>query len=656
MGTKVESVICPVCQTTTSLASSQGLPRHCPHCLTAWTQPKPVGPAHTSMGNLLLAVAGLAALLSLLLLVTVFWRNAGSRSDGESGSSLTPELLGQLEDRDRLAAAEKKRQEALREALQVANAVGPDNPQAALEAYKSVALAAELPAEALEKLVALARVAGEKSALDGHVKRQEKQREGEAAKRERSLVEALAEGKAALDKGDATQARLALERAQSIAPDAPGLKTEMEQLIKLEDRQREQTDSRIRLRIGQAHLKVERWAEALREFQAVVVVFPDNAEALAGRTAAEAGLKTVEKEQDKRLQYMIQIDDGRKALRERRFDDAGAAFTRASRVLPDEKEPGRLQDQVRQVRNEVERAAGQAVQAARILMGQGKPQEAYFALVDADGLTPGDRSIRRMMTEAQQASSAMQGLNNPLSSDPKYLGYMAQGRAAMQVGNPIQAVESFENAMRQSKNTDTYALRALIDAKSAKDRLGQRAKDYEKAFRTGKELVDRRDYAGAIPMLEGAIRLFPEQRAGDLLDEARFMDMVTRARAALEKDPDNAEKLAGQALRMRPSDAAANNLLKQARARALARPAPRAEVDPFETAMDSGREAMREKRWGDAVAAFGRALRATPGDPIAMELEKQAKIRLVGVPDPAVEAPDGVRKPGEKQPESRPPG
>jgi tetratricopeptide (TPR) repeat protein len=308
-----------------------------------------------------------------------------------------------------------------------------------------------------------------------------------------------------------------------------------------------------------------------------------------------------------------------------------------------------MQDAVRQTKNEVERTSQALVVAAKNLLSKGNPQEGFFLLVDADNLTPNDRTIRKLMSDAQQLVNRMQGIANPLSNDPKYLGYMAQGRAAMAANNPIAAVECFENALRQTNSRDSFALRALMDARSAKDRLGQRATDYEKALKQGIAMMNRKEYGPAAFMLEGAVRLFPEQKTADLLEEAKFQDLVARSKNLLERDPDGAEKLADQALRMRPADIGANNLIKQAKARAIALANPKANpVDPYESAMAVGRAAMREKKYGEAVQAFKLALDNKPSDPIAMELEKQARANLVGIDPnedkagpPKTEAPMG---------------
>ena len=630
-------IVCTGCRMLIPLPAGRATPRHCPHCLAELPVPKPKNAAirrnpvtGLPVGALLLGITAFGAVCSLLLLL-VTWKSRGSDKVATSGQpALAPELLGQLEERDRLAKSEADRQKALKAALDKARGIKPTD-GGALEAWRAVALAAEMPSDSLDQLIAAARATGEKSALEGDLKKRQEKDKIDNEKRNTLISEALAKGKAALDKGDSAQARLNLERARSLAPDTPGLEAEMAQLLKLENRQFEIAHSQTRLKAGQENLKAERWGEALRDFQAVLAVLPDNPEAIQGKKSAEEGFDRLEKDREKRLQYLIHLDDGRKALKDRRYDDASAAFTRAARLMPQEKEAERLQEVVRQTRHEAERNSQAMVTAAKNLMSKGNPQEAFFLLVDADSLTPNDRTIRKLMSDAQQLVNRMQGIANPLSNDPKYLGYMAQGRAAMAAGNPIAAVECFENALRQTNSRDSFALRALMDARSAKDRLGQRATDYEKALRQGTLLMGRKEYGPAAFMLEGAVRLFPEQKTIDLLEEAKFQDLVTRARDAVERDPDTAEKLADQALRLRPTDISASNIIKQAKAKALALANPKANpVDPYESAMSVGRNAMREKKFGEAVQAFRLALENKPNDQVAMELEKQARQRLVG--------------------------
>ena len=654
MAKSFSEIVCPGCRMVIALPAERAAPKHCPHCLAPLQPVQAKEPrarsnplASVSTGALLLGLAAFGALLSLFLLVMVLGQ-PGEAGSPEGKQALAPELLGQLEERDKLAEAERKRQEGLKKALEKAQALQPNDP-GALEAWKAVAMAAEMPTESVDKLIAVARATGEKSALDGDLKVRHEKDKKDLEKRVSTISEAMAKGKAALDKGDAQQARLNFERARALAPETPGLDMEMAQLLKLENRQFEIANSQMRLKAGQENLKAERWGEALRDFTVVLAVLPDNLEAQEGKKAAVKGFDLQEKDREKRLQYLIHLDDGRKALREHRYDDAGAAFTRAARLMPDEKEPGRMQDAVRQTKNEVERTSQALVVAAKNLLSKGNPQEGFFLLVDADNLTPNDRTIRKLMSDAQQLVNRMQGIANPLSNDPKYLGYMAQGRAAMAANNPIAAVECFENALRQTNSRDSFALRALMDARSAKDRLGQRATDYEKALRQGIAMMNRKEYGPAAFMLEGAVRLFPEQKTADLLEEAKFQDLVARSRNLLERDPDGAEKLADQALRMRPADIGANNLIKQAKARAIALANPKANpVDPYESAMAVGRAAMREKKYGEAVQAFKLALDNKPSDPIAMELEKQARANLVGIDPnedkagpPKAEAPMG---------------
>jgi Flp pilus assembly protein TadD len=105
---------------------------------------------------------------------------------------------------------------------------------------------------------------------------------------------------------------------------------------------------------------------------------------------------------------------------------------------------------------------------------------------------------------------------------------------------------------------------------------------------------------------------------------------------------------------MRPTDISASNIIKQAKAKALALANPKANpVDPYESAMAVGRNAMREKKFGEAVQAFRLALENKPNDQVALELEKQARQRLVGQDDPTDPNPKPEAKKEDIKPDQK---
>jgi len=409
-----------------------------------------------------------------------------------------------------------------------------------------------------------------------------------AAAREQALGQAAMDRKAAfglalemarkgLAADDLVAARGAVERAALLDPENPDLAKEHEALLRKERSGQSRESAAVRLRAGEAHLAGERWGEALRDFEAVLAVIPDNAGARAGQQKAIAGLKSLEALEEKRLQYLVHLDDGRKALRDRRFEDADAAFQRAARLFPDEREPRRLQDQVRNDRRDLDNTVTQIIRNAQAMLAQNKPSEAFYRLIDADFLSPRNQQVRRLMADAQQRMAVTQNMNNPFISDPKYQNWMAQGRMALASGNPFMAMEAFQNALAQSNNTDPFARQAFFESRKQADSLGQKAQEFQKVFADAKILHGAKRYGQALPMLENALSLFPgDSRVMEMLEECRYQDLLEKARLALSRDAAETERLADLALRMRPSEITPRNLIKQARAIRFAKvPEPR---------------------------------------------------------------------------------
>ena len=120
MAKSFSEIVCPGCRMVIALPAERAAPKHCPHCLAPLQPVQAKEPrarsnplASVSTGALLLGLAAFGALLSLFLLVMVLGQ-PGAGGSPEGKQALAPELLGQLEERDKLAEAERKRQEGLK--------------------------------------------------------------------------------------------------------------------------------------------------------------------------------------------------------------------------------------------------------------------------------------------------------------------------------------------------------------------------------------------------------------------------------------------------------------------------------------------------------------------------------------------------------------
>ena len=550
---------------------------HCPLCDHRFTLdrvPLPVREKAEKKSLLPIAAVGMLAfcLLGVLAGLMILRNRATARQELAAAV-----LAAQAEKAREEKAATSVEEDLERSLKEGTEALALGKTEVALAKFREHAKLRQVPDEVIEGLVSAVSAKEKAQGLVEIAKAREQAILQAALDRKGAFALALEMARKNLAADDLVAARGAIERAALLVPDNDDLKKEHEELLRRERSGKTRESALVRLRAGEAHLAAERWGEALRDFEAVLAAMPDNPEARAGQQKAVAGLKSLEALEEKRLQYLVHLDDGRKALRDRRFEDADAAFQRAARLFPDEKEPRRLQDQARADRKELDNTIAQIIRNAQALLSQNKPSEAFYRLIDADFLSPRNPQVRRLMGDAQQRMALTQNMNNPFISDPKYQNWMAQGRMALASGNPFMAMEAFQNALAQSNNTDPFARQAFFESRRQSDSLGQKAQEFQKVFADAKVLYGARRYSQALPLLENALSLFPgDSRVVEMLEESRYQDLLEKARLALSRDAAETERLADLALRMRPSEITPRNLIKQARAIRFAKvPEPR---------------------------------------------------------------------------------
>lgn len=549
----------------------------CDHHFTLDRVPSPIRNAPPRKSILPIAVVGVFAVCLLGILAgLVLLRNRAAVSDQLAAAALAEQAanLARARDEQLDAAAEEGLERSLREGRE---ALAQGKADIALARFREHARLRQVPDEVVDGLVSAVAEKEKAQARAEIAKAREQAILQGALDRKGAFTLALDMARRSLAADDLVAARGSIERAALLVPDNDDLKKEHEELLRRERSGKTRESALVRQRAGEAHLAAERWGEALRDFESVLATMPDNPEARIGQQKAIAGLKSLEALEEKRLQYLVHLDDGRKALRDRRFEDADAAFQRAARLFPDEKEPRRLQDQARADRKELDNTITQIIRNAQALLAQNKPSEAFYRLIDADFLSPRNPQVRRLMGDAQQRMALTQNMNNPFISDPKYQNWMAQGRMALASGNPFMAMEAFQNALAQSNNTDPFARQAFFEARRQSDSLGQKAQEFQKVFADAKLLYGAKRYGQALPLLENALSLFPgDSRVAEMLEDCRYHDLIEKARLALSRDPAETERLADLALRMRPSEITPRNLIKQARAIRFAKvPEPR---------------------------------------------------------------------------------
>jgi len=173
---------------------------------------------------------------------------------------------------------------------------------------------------------------------------------------------------------------------------------------------------------------------------------------------------------------------------------------------------------------------------------------------------------------------------------------MAQGDDALEKKHYEEAEKAYGEALRLFPD-DGAAVKGLIAARSALTVLSEQGADKEKRqaefqrlMTQGKEALDAKQYAVAVQAYERALQLV-------LGDEAAEKALAA-ARAGLGADDNEKARLA-----------------------------------EYRTHLEAGRAALVAERYADAVREFIAAQRLMPGDPEAVQGQKQAENRLDAIQD-----------------------
>jgi epidermal growth factor receptor substrate 15 len=468
----------------------------------------------------------------------------------------------------------------------------------------------------------------------------------------------------------------ALERALLMAPgDEAVVKAlaEAKELLAADQGEKKKlADYDAYIAAGQAALKAERGADALREFTAALRLLPGDAVALSGIREAEKLLGSVQDSDKRRSEYTALMAQGAAALKDKRYDDAIAAFTQAEKLYP--KDADALQGLSDAQKAAAADTQGQYTQlmllGAAAMRAQSYPA-AVQAYTNALTLVPNDQAALQQLALAQKALAAV------AVAQTAYAQSMQAGQAALQLKNYVAARTAFATALTVVPNDPAalaglaaanYALHmiegnlaldakkygdavvafqaALLDApsdpaaiaalKQAKALAGQAAVDasYNMNMQNAQALLQKKKYADAIKAYEAALLDKPGDTAAmtALKQTQAQMDqgvkdadftkhMKAAATAMQQKKYADATKEYEAALADKPDNKDAAAGLKQAKAQAdqAARDAE------YNKHMKSGQTLMQNKKYADAVKEFEAALQEKPSDKDAAAWLQQAK-------------------------------
>jgi epidermal growth factor receptor substrate 15 len=423
---------------------------------------------------------------------------------------------------------------------------------------------------------------------------------------------------------------------------------------------------------GQAALKAERGADALREFNAALRLLPGDSVALTGIREAEKLLDSLKDTDKRRAEYTALMAQGGDALKNKRYNDAIAAFTQAEKLYPKDADALQgLSDAQKAATADAQSQYAQLMLQGAAAMRAQRYQDAVQVYTNALTLVPNDQTAIQQLALAQKALAAA------AVAQTAYAQYIQTGQAALQLKGYADARVAFANALTVVPNDPAalaglaaanYGLHmlegnaaleakkygdamaafqaALIDApgdptatatlKQAKALAGAAAveADYNLQMQNGQALMQKKKYGEAVKAFETALQDKPGDTAATAaLKQAQAMvdqaakdgdfnkHMKAAAAAMQQKKYAEAIKQYEAALDDKPDNKDATAGLKQAKA-AADQAAKDAEYNKH---MKNGQNLMAQKKYADAIQEFQAALQEKPGDQNATAALQLAK-------------------------------
>jgi cytochrome c-type biogenesis protein CcmH/NrfG len=408
------------------------------------------------------------------------------------------------------------------------------------------------------------------------------------------------------------------------------------------DREKHRPDY-LRLMIaGGTALNARRYDDAVTAYDDALKHFPDDAEALRklgeareGRLALAAQTRHKDEQASRDAAFARSMDQGRDALAAGRFAVAVQAFQQALQLKPADASAAKglaeaqtaaaaaQTDQKNLAAYQSHMTAGQAAAAA------GRYADAIREYLAALQLRPGDAAA---MQGRRLAETQLAALQDQEKRKIEFARLVDQGGAALRNQRFQEAIDSYSAALKLFKG-DPTATQGLADAQQGLQalqlQLTQQLTLGDTAMRTGR-------YADAVVAYREALRLAPAnalavkgmqdaQAALDNLKTAQvaYLQFMTQGAAALRTQRfADAVQAYTAALRLVPNDPDALQGLRDAQA-GLGGAAPVA-ID-FDRELQRGLVDLQQKRFGDAIKHFKRALKVRPDSPQALQGLSQAR-------------------------------
>jgi cytochrome c-type biogenesis protein CcmH/NrfG len=210
---------------------------------------------------------------------------------------------------------------------------------------------------------------------------------------------------------------------------------------------------------ARAALVGQRYAEARNEFLAALQLKPEDQAALEGRKQAEKRLDELQEEAKRHADFNRFMDQGDRALRNHRYDEAERAYAKAVKLLPRDLDARQGLREAQKGLDKMKQDFARLMQQGDLAMQTLRPGDAVRAYGQAAKLFPDNEAANDKLQTAQKAQD---DLGNAQAS---YNRLMLQGAAAMRLGRFTDATIAYSAALRLAPG-DLDALAGLRNARA----------------------------------------------------------------------------------------------------------------------------------------------------------------------------------------------
>ncbi len=367
------------------------------------------------------------------------------------------EAAPEIRERQSLQAAKEKQEENRRmdfrqRMIQGGVALGNHHFEEAIKEYQNALQLLPDDVEAAKGLSAA------RTALEDQVRAKK-----DEDKRQAEFTRLMKQGQEAMKNQQYAEAAQAFDNALRLIPEnaaaakayrEAGDAVEAQQLAK-----KKAADYESHMTAARAAMVGQRYADARNEFLAALQLKPEDGAAANGRKLAETRLNELQDEEKRRAEFNHFMDQGDRALRNRRYEEADRAYTKAVNLLPRDMDARRglkeAQKGLDKIKQDFIRLVGQgdlAMQAARY-------GDAVRAYTQATKLIPDNDAANDKLQTAQKA------LDDLSNAQATYNRLMLQGAAAMRLGRFGDAALAYSAALRVAPG-DLDALAGLRNARA----------------------------------------------------------------------------------------------------------------------------------------------------------------------------------------------